>query len=258
MTPVVSVRDLEVRYANGTIGCSGVCLDVLPGEIVGLVGESGSGKSSVLGALALVLSPMKGTARFGSPGRGSVELFGLNPQDRRWLRQREIGLVHQNPRMILNFDLSAGANIAEALLTADWRHVGRIRRRAGELLARVEMDLSRMDDLPGRLSGGEQQRVQLARALANSPVLLLLDEPTGGLDVSVQARLLDLIRELSRDLGMAMLLVSHDLEVVRLLARRTLVMRRGCVVESGLTDQILEDPQQPYTQHLVHCRLGQS
>jgi putative phosphonate transport system ATP-binding protein len=124
-----------------------------------------------------------------------------------------------------------------------------------ELFRRVELDLTRMDDLPGRFSGGMQQRVQLARALANSPALLLLDEPTGGLDVSIQARLLDLIRELSRDLRTAMLLVSHDLEVVRLLARRTLVMQQGRVVESGLTDQILEDPQEPYTQLLVHSML---
>jgi putative phosphonate transport system ATP-binding protein len=254
----LAVRDLSVVYSTGTVGCREVSFDVWPGEILGVVGESGSGKSSLLGAIALALSAAAGKARFESPRRGTVELFALNAQERRWLRQREIGLVHQNARTVLNFGLSVGGNIAEALLTADWRHVGRIRARAAELLSRVEMDLARMDDLPGRLSGGEQQRVQLARALANGPALLLLDEPTGSLDVSVQARLLDLIRELSRDLGTAMVLVSHDLEVVRLLARRTLVMQGGRVVEAGLTDQILEDPQEPYTQLLAHSRLGQS
>lgn len=137
-----------------------------------------------------------------------------------------------------------------------WRHYGKMRDRAAELLARVEMDLARMDDLPERFSGGEQQRVQLARALANGPALLLLDEPTGGLDVSVQARFLDLVRELARDLGISMLLVSHDLGVIRLLARRTIVMQRGRVVEAGLTDQILEDPQEPYTQLLVHSTVA--
>jgi len=255
MRPVLSLRDLDVTYPNGVVGCAGVNLDVMPGEVLGLVGESGSGKSTVLNAIALTAPVTRGSARFESPKRGPLALFELNGQDRRWLRQREIGMVHQNPRMVLNLDLSAGANIAEALLVADWRHYGRIRERAQELLLRVEMDLARMDDLPRRFSGGMQQRVQLAKALANSPALLLLDEPTGGLDVSIQARLLDLIRELSRELGTAMLLVSHDLEVIRLLARRTLVMQRGRVVEAGLTDQILEDPQDPYTQLLVHSRL---
>ena len=255
MTPVLSVRDLTVTYPSGVVGCVDVSFDILPGEILGVVGESGSGKTSVLNAIALALPPTRGDARFDSPRLGSQAIFALNAQETRWLRQREIALVHQNPHRALNFDLSAGANVAEALLAADWRHYGRIRQRVAELFRRVELDLTRMDDLPGRFSGGMQQRVQLARALANSPALLLLDEPTGGLDVSIQARLLDLIRELSRDLRTAMLLGSHDLEVVRLLARRTLVMQQGRVVESGLTDQILEDPQEPYTQLLVHSML---
>ena len=258
MTPVLSLRELGVTYPNGVVGCSGVSLDIMPGEILGLVGESGSGKSTVLNAVALTTPVMYGEAVFHSPRRGPLRLFALNAQERRWLRQREIALVHQNPRMVLNLDLSAGANIADALLVADWRHYGKIRERATELLQRVEMDVARMDDLPSRFSGGMQQRVQLAKALANSPSLLLLDEPTGSLDVSIQARLLDLIRELSRELKTAMLLVSHDLEVIRLLARRTVVMRQGRIVEAGLTDQILEDPQEPYTQLLVHSRLAQS
>jgi putative phosphonate transport system ATP-binding protein len=256
MTPILSVRDLGVTYEGGVVGCANVSFDLLPGEILGVVGESGSGKSSVLNALAFTVPGTAGRARFDSPVRGVLELFALNAQDRRWLRHHEIALVHQNPRRALDFTLSAGANIAEALLVADWRHYGKMRDRASELLDRVEMDLARMDDLPERLSGGEQQRVQLARALANHPALILLDEPTGGLDVSVQARFLDLVRELSRDLGVAMLLVSHDLGVIRLLARRTLVMQRGRVVEAGLTDQVLEDPQEPYTQLLVHSTLG--
>jgi putative phosphonate transport system ATP-binding protein len=255
MTPLLSVWDLGVTYPNGVVGCAGVSFELMPGEVLGLVGESGSGKSTVLNALAAIVRATAGRVVFCSPRRGTVELFALNAQERRWLRHREIALVHQHPRMALNFDLSAGANIAEALLVADWRHYGKMRDRASELLDRVEMDLARMDDLPGRLSGGEQQRVQLAKALANGPSLLLLDEPTRGLDVSVQARLLDLIRELARELGTAMILVSHDLEVIRLLARRTLVMQRGRVVEAGLTDQILEDPQEPYTQLLVHSML---
>ena len=255
MTPILSVRDLGVTYATGVVGCAGVSFELYPGEILGLVGESGSGKSSVLNALAFMVTASAGRARFASPSRGPLDLFRLNAQERRWLRHREIALVHQNARLALDFALSAGANVAEALLVAGARHYGKMRDRVSELLTRVEMDVGRMDDVPARFSGGEQQRVQLARALANHPPLILLDEPTGGLDVSVQARFLDLVRELSRDLGTSMLLVSHDLGVVRLLARRTIVMHQGRVVESGLTDQILEDPQQPYTQLLVHSSL---
>jgi putative phosphonate transport system ATP-binding protein len=112
-----------------------------------------------------------------------------------------------------------------------------------------------MDDLPGNFSGGMQQRVQIAKALAHNPPLLLLDEVTTGLDVSVQARVLDLIRQLQRQMGIAMLVVSHDLGVIRLLADRTTVMKDGQVIETGLTDQILEDPQHPYTQLLVNSSL---
>jgi len=256
MMPILSVRHLGVTYATGVVGCAEVSFDLYPGEILGVVGESGSGKSSVLNALAFMVTATAGRARFASPSRGPLELLGLNAQERRWLRHHEIALVYQNPRLALDFTLSAGANIAEALLVAGARHYGKMRDRAGELLTRVEMDLGRMDDLPARFSGGEQQRVQLARALASNPALILLDEPTGGLDVSVQARFLDLVRELSRDLGVSMLLVSHDLGVIRLLARRTVVMKHGRVVEIGLTDQILEDPQEPYTQLLVHSTLG--
>jgi len=256
MTAVLSVRDLHVTYPTGAVGCAGVSFDLYPGEILGVVGESGSGKSSVLNALAFTVAATGGQARFVSPVQGPLDLFALNAREHRWLRHHEIGLVHQNPRLALDFSRSAGANIAEALLVSDWRHYGKMRDRAAELLARVEMDLARMDDLPARFSGGEQQRVQLARALANGPALLLLDEPTGGLDVSVQARFLDLVRELARDLRISMLLVSHDLGVIRLLARRTLVMQRGRVVEAGLTDQILEDPQEPYTQLLVHSTVA--
>jgi Bacterial phosphonate metabolism protein (PhnI)/ABC transporter len=134
-------------------------------------------------------------------------------------------------------------------------YVGRMRLRAADLLHRTEIPTDRMDEPPSRFSGGMQQRVQIAKALASGPLLLLLDEITSGLDVSVQARVLDLIRSLQRQLGIAMLVVSHDLGVIRLLTDRTAVMRHGRIVEIGLTDQVLEDPQDAYSQLLVSSLL---
>jgi putative phosphonate transport system ATP-binding protein len=164
-------------------------------------------------------------------------------------------MVYQNPNLGLNFGISAGGNIAERLLMNDLNHYGDIRRRASELLTRTDVMVSRMDESPKQFSGGMQQRVQIAKALATRPPLLYLDEVTTGLDLSVQARILDLILEIQHELGTAMIVVTHDLGVIRLLASRTLVMKYGRVIESGLTDQILEDPQHAYTQQLVASTL---
>jgi len=141
------------------------------------------------------------------------------------------------------------------LLLAEWRHFGRIRVRTSELMNKTELLPERIDDEPTTFSGGMLQRVQIARALASHPTILLLDEVTSGLDVSVQARVLDLLRRIQWTDRITMLLVSHDLGVVRQLARRTIVMKNGHIVEAGLTDQILEDPQHPYTQLLVSSAL---
>ena len=164
-------------------------------------------------------------------------------------------MVYQNPHLGLNFEISAGGNIAERLLVSGNCHYGKIRSRAMELLRRTEVLPERMDELPRNFSGGMQQRVQIAKALATNPPLLLLDEVTTGLDLSVQAAILDLILEIQQQSKTAMIVVTHDLGVIRLLADRTLVMKYGHVIESGLTDQILEDPQQPYTQRLVASAL---
>ena len=141
-------------------------------------------------------------------------------------------------------------------MAAGWRHYGEIRQCAAQWLADVEIAPSRLDELPITFSGGMQQRLQIARNLVTRPVLVFMDEPTGGLDVSVQARLLDLLRNLVRDLNLAVVIVTHDLGVARLLAHRLLVMKQGQVVESGLTDRVLDDPHHPYTQLLVSSVLG--
>jgi putative phosphonate transport system ATP-binding protein len=152
-------------------------------------------------------------------------------------------------------DVSAGANVGERLMAVGARHYGQIRGQAQDWMAKVELDLGRIDDRPATYSGGMQQRLQIARNLVTNPRLVFMDEPTGGLDVSVQARLLDLLRGLVRRLGIAVVLVTHDLAVARLLADRLMVMRHGRVVETGLTDQVLDDPQHPYTQLLVSSVL---
>ncbi|CAN0598786.1 unnamed protein product, partial [Laminaria digitata] len=165
------------------------------------------------------------------------------------------GFVHQNPRDGLRLDITAGGNIGERLMMVGARHYGNIRAEAENWMDRVELELGRIDAPPRTFSGGMQQRLQIARNLVSGPRLVFMDEPTGGLDVSVQARLLDLLRELVRELRVAVIIVTHDLAVARLLSDRLMVMRHGTVVESGLTDQVLDDPQHPYSQLLVSSIL---
>lgn len=245
-------RGANACPACGTIvACAEVDLSLAPGHTLGIVGESGSGKSTLLACLYGDVAPAGGAAYLHTFAEGRRSLFEATAAERRRLRNFEMGIVYQHPHTGLNLRISAGGNIAERLMAVQWRRVGDIRARAGSLLTRMEVPLPRMDDLPAFFSGGMQQRVQIAKALANGPTLLLLDEMTSGLDVSVQAGVLDLVREIQRQTGVAMLVVSHDLGVIRLLTERTLVMKNGRVVEAGLTDQIMEDPQHPYSQLLV-------
>jgi putative phosphonate transport system ATP-binding protein len=244
-------------HCGTVVACAGVDLALMRGEVLGIMGESGSGKSSLVRLLYGEDTPTRGRIVYRDPDAPEqpVDLLALNAQQARRLRNRRFGIVHQNPHLGLNFKVSAGGNIAERLLMGGEMRYGHIRERAMALLSRCEVPASRMDELPGRFSGGMQQRVQIARALATDPPLLFLDEVTTGLDVSVQARILDLIQELQHQLGVSMIAVTHDLGVIRMLASRTLVMKHGRVVEAGLTDQILEDPQHAYTQQLVASAL---
>ena len=152
--------------------------------------------------------------------------------------------------------ISAGGNLGERLMAVGDRHYGNIRAAALDWLARVEIDVDRIDDMPREFSGGMRQRLQIARNLVTRPRLVFMDEPTSGLDVSVQARLLDLIRGLVEELGLAAVIVTHDLAVARLLSHRIMVMREGRVVETGLTDQVLDDPREAYSQLLVSSVLA--
>lgn len=248
-------HDTNVCPHCGTVvALHDVSFTLHPGEILGLMGESGSGKSTVVQCLYFDQPPSAGSAVFHDDGKHH-DLLALNAAQQRWLRNHRFGMVYQNPHLGLNFNITAGGNIAERLLMSDLMHYGQIRARTQTLLKRTEVLLSRMDDLPRNFSGGMQQRVQIAKALATSPPLLFLDEVTTGLDLSVQASILDLILEIQHELNTAMIVVTHDLGVIRLLTARTLVMKYGRIIEAGLTDQILEDPQHAYTQRLVSSAL---
>jgi putative phosphonate transport system ATP-binding protein len=240
---------------DSIVACAGISFDLYPGEVLGIVGESGSGKSTVVKLLYFDLEKTSGGAWLAPYEQGHANILEASGQQKRRIRNHLMGMVYQNPREGLNFGFSSGGNIAEKLIMAGQMHVGGIRERASYLLDKTEIPVRRMDDTPATFSGGMQQRVQISKAIANNPPLLFLDEVTTGLDVSVQARVLDLIRELQQELGIAMIVVSHDLSVIRMLTDRTLVMKHGRIVESGLTDQILQDPQHAYTQLLVSSLL---
>ncbi len=288
MKPVLEIKGVSKIYGAGCAECSGrgsdngnicpscgsvsacenVSFELYRDEVLGIVGESGSGKSTLLRTLYFDEEPSAGEMTIDpGPGNGflipgndsdfinGANLFSLSSYRKRLLRNHLMGMVYQNPHVGLKMHISAGGNIAERLLMAEWRNIGRIRSRARELLIKTEVPASRMDEPPSKFSGGMQQRVQIAKALSNNPRILYLDEPTTGLDLSVQARVLDLIRKLQKEMSLAMIVVSHDLGIIRHLTTRTMVMKDGRVVESGLTDQILEDPQHPYTQLLVNSTL---
>ena len=241
---------------GAVVGCWDIAFHVDPGEALGVIGESGSGKSTIMRCIAGDQSATRGDARLANLDGGSRNLLELEPSERRRLRIEELSVVYQDPSEGLDLRISAGGNIADPLTAAGWRNFGEIRDRAAELLERTDVPLERMDDPVGEFSGGMRQRVQLAKALANSPNVVLLDEPTTGLDASVAAGVLDLIRDLLDETGVAALVVSHDFAVIEMLTRRSIVMHHGRVVEAGLTDQLLEDPQHPYTQKLVGAARG--
>jgi len=251
--PLLSVRNLTKRYGT-RIGCANVSFDLFPGEVLGIVGESGSGKSTLLSCLAGHLAPDAGEVVFDTR-QGPRDTLQMSEPERRMLGRTDWAYVHQNPRDGLRMGVSAGGNVGERLMAVGARHYGDIRAAAIDWLGRVEISADRIDDRPSAFSGGMQQRLQIARNLVTGPRLVFMDEPTGGLDVSVQARLLDLLRGLVRDMGLSAIIVTHDLAVVRLLADRLMVMKSGHVVEQGLTDQVLDDPQHGYTQLLVSSVL---
>ncbi len=271
--PVLRVENLTMRYGRGCPHCmesleknrckvcktvwalNDISIELFPGEVLGIVGESGSGKSTLMKSLYFDIEPSSGGAYLRDYKDGGVNIWSASAAERRAIKNNMMGMVYQNPVLGLRMDFSSASNIAEKIIAAGGRNAGRMTERAAELLDAMEILPSRMSEAPKNFSGGMQQRVQLSKALANNPSLLLLDEVTTGLDLSVQAKVLDLIRKIRARYGVSILLVSHDLAVIRMLADRTIVMLDGKIIERGLTDQILEDPQHEYTQQLVHSLI---
>ena len=252
--PLLSVRQLDKNFGART-ACRDINFDLWPGEVLAVVGESGAGKSTLLRCLCGDQQPDLGQVLFTRRDGSISDLYDIPEPERRILMRTDWGIIHQNPRDGLRFGVSAGANVGERLMAIGARNYAEIRRTAAIWLERLEIDVARMDELPFTFSGGMQQRLQIARNLVTQPRLVFMDEPTGGLDVSVQAKLLDLLRSLVGELGLAAVIVTHDLAVARLLADRLMVMQGGAVVELGLTDQVLDDPQHPYSQLLVSSVL---
>jgi putative phosphonate transport system ATP-binding protein len=251
---LLAARGLTLRF-GAIAALDGVDAELWPGEVLAIVGESGSGKTTLLNVLSGRMAPDAGTVWVRDPAGAVHDLHAMPAPALRALHRSDWGFVHQNPREALRMRVSAGGNVGERLMAQGARHYGDIRAAAMDWLRQVEIDPARVDDMPATFSGGMLQRLQIARTLVTHPRLVFMDEPTGGLDVSVQARLLDLVRGLVARLGIAVVLVTHDIAVARLLAGRIMVMQRGRVVETGLTDQVLDDPRHEYTQLLVSSVL---
>jgi putative phosphonate transport system ATP-binding protein len=252
--PLLVAENLGKMYGR-IVACRNISFVLYPGEVLAIVGESGSGKSTLLQMLSAQIAPTSGLVSYRMRDGMLRDLNVLGEAERRFLFRTDWGYVHQDATQGLRMAVSAGANVGERLMSVGWNHYGRIRETAETWLQRVEIDVGRIDDTPRTYSGGMRQRLQIARNLVTGPRLLFMDEPTGGLDVSVQARLLDLVRGLVSELGLAAIVVTHDLAVARLLSHRVMVMKGGRVIESGLTDQVLDDPHEAYTQLLVSSIL---
>jgi len=255
MGVLVDIRDLEVRF-GAVEAVRGVSLSVDEGEVLGLVGESGSGKSATALAIMGLLPPtatVAGQIQWRVEGR-EVDLLRQTQEQMRRIRGREIAIIFQEPMTALNPVMTVGRQVAECAEAHTRRLTGREAKRkaiAAMEAAAIPRAASRYGDYPHQFSGGQRQRILIAMALINRPRLLIADEPTTALDVTVQAQILALLGELQREYGLAMLFISHDLAVVGQVAGRLAVMRRGEVVETGESGCVLTAPQHAYTRTLL-------
>ena len=249
--PLLSVADLQIHFGE-VRAVDGVSIVLHRGETLGIVGESGSGKSVT--ALSLVrLLGKRARVVAGTIELEGRDLLAMSERDIRDVRGREISMIFQDPTTSLNPALTIGRQVTEILEVQEGMASGRARKRAVELLTLVGIPAAerRLGDYPHHFSGGMRQRVMIAIAIACRPKLLIADEPTTALDVTVQAQVLALLRALQQEIGMAMILISHDLGVVAGMADRVAVMYAGRIVEEGPTDAIFDDPRMPYTAGLL-------
>ena len=265
-TPLLEVRDLQTSFMLGrgdpVLAVDGVGFTVDAGETLAIVGESGSGKSVTALSIMRLLPARVGRITGGSIRLGERELTALPEEEMRGIRGKEIGMIFQEPMTSLNPVHTVGAQIAEVLIEHEELSGPEARERAIEMLETVGISepARRVDNHPHEMSGGMRQRAMIAMALACRPSLLIADEPTTALDVTIQAQILDLMEELQAELGMAIIFITHDLGVVAQMARRVVVMYAGQVVESGPVAEIFSRPRMPYTAGLIGSipRLGKS
>jgi oligopeptide/dipeptide ABC transporter ATP-binding protein len=253
--PLLSVDGLEVRFWTGRgiiHAVNGVSFDIAPGETLGIVGESGCGKSVTSLALLGIL-PRAGRATAGTAMFGGQDLLQLSDDDLRMIRGKEIAMIFQDPMTSLNPVLTIGSQIREPLETHFGMDRKEANKRAAELIDRVGIPGSktRLKDYPHQFSGGMRQRAMIAMALACEPKLLIADEPTTALDVTIQAQILDLLRELVAERNTALILITHDLGVVAGMCQRVNVMYGGMFMETGSARQVFERPRHPYTLGLL-------
>ncbi len=259
--PLVEVLDLSKRYVmrTGFLGrvrgevraVENVSFRIASGETLGLVGESGSGKTTTGRALLRLIEPDGGRALYSRPeSREPVDLFALAERDLRPLR-RELQMVFQDPTNSLNPRRRASDTLSEVLSVHGIARGSELEDRVRALFRQVGLGTELLHRYPHELSGGERQRLGIARALALSPRLIVCDEAVSSLDVSIQAQILNLLKDLQAELGIAYLFIAHDLSVVRYLAHRIAVMHRGAIVETGVTEQVFAEPAHPYTRALL-------
>lgn len=248
-SPILQVKDLRKYFKRGrttVYAVDGVSFDLRPGETVGLVGESGSGKSTIGRLVVRLLSPTGGSISF----KGS-EIGALSRRECRPLRA-DLQFVFQNPWGALNPRMRVGALIAEPLVLSGMKGV---REETARLADRVQLNTAALGRFPHELSGGQLQRVCIARAIATQPKVIILDEPTSSLDLSVRAEILNLLRTLQDETGAAYIFISHDLDTVRLISDRIIVLYLGGIVEQGGVDEVFGSPAHPYTQSLLSAHL---
>ena len=253
--PLLSVEDLRVEFwtQRGTVhAVNGISFDIAPGETLGIVGESGCGKSVTSLALMGIL-PRAGRITGGTAMFGDRDLFRLSDRELRRIRGRDIAMIFQDPMTSLNPVLTIGRQIREALEAHFDLGKGEANRRVADLLDQVGIPSSeiRLKDYPHQFSGGMRQRAMIAMALACEPKVLIADEPTTALDVTIQAQILDLLKRLVEDRETALILITHDLGVVAGMCERVNVMYAGMFMETGSADQLFSRPRHPYTLGLL-------